>query len=610
MALVSVVGITALLRLPPSVELVFAGRLRAIAVLVLSSVIAGASEAVLFALSARTVLALAQSARSVTISFGEIRGELRIETMFALMLALALVRILLQTLNAFLPAKLVAEVFSDLQTTIVTKFLNADWSLQARMRTGTFQDILTNQASRVATVVHHGAMAISAATIFVSLIGSAFLVGRWIAFVIVITAGALVLGLRPLLNRGRRIAHQYAAAGQRLAELSSEVSHIGEEIYVLGVAGNASQPLLTEISRVKRLLFKGQFGIQLVSTAYSGLVGLILVVGLFAVYASGATGVAELGGAVLILVRALAYGQQAQAAYAQVSDAAPFVERVQFAIRSFDEHRRADSGVAESRMTSFELSSVSFAYENTERTGVRGLSLRFSKGSRVGVVGVSGAGKSTLVQLLLGLRAPTEGTYLVDGVAQSSILPRVWTRSVAYVAQDTRVVSGTVRDNIVFFRDYITTEQVERAARLASIHDEIMSWPDGYNRQIGQRLDALSGGQRQRLCLARALAGSPSLLVLDEPTSGLDVHSELLVQRTIDSLTNTAVVIVAHRLSTIARCDQLVVMRNGEIECAGSPMEVKARSDFFRHIERAEHAVNSHGGAVKPDPVDTQRSAK
>jgi hypothetical protein len=290
MALVSVVGITALLRLPPSVELVFAGRLRAIAVLVLSSVIAGASEAVLFALSARTVLALAQSARSVTISFGEIRGELRIETMFALMLALALVRILLQTLNAFLPAKLVAEVFSDLQTTIVTKFLNADWSLQARMRTGTFQDILTNQASRVATVVHHGAMAISAATIFVSLIGSAFLVGRWIAFVIVITAGALVLGLRPLLNRGRRIAHQYAAAGQRLAELSSEVSHIGEEIYVLGVAGNASQPLLTEISRVKRLLFKGQFGIQLVSTAYSGLVGLILVVGLFAVYASGASG--------------------------------------------------------------------------------------------------------------------------------------------------------------------------------------------------------------------------------------------------------------------------------------------------------------------------------
>ena len=104
-----------------------------------------------------------------------------------------------------------------------------------------------------------------------------------------------------------------------------------------------------------------------------------------------------------------------------------------------------------------------------------------------------------------------------------------WRRRVAYVPQDPKLLHGTVAENIRFYRD-IDDGAVERAARLAHIHGDVLSWPSGYGTLIGQRADAVSGGQRQRLCLARALAGAPDVLVLDEPTSALDLPSESLVQ--------------------------------------------------------------------------------
>jgi ABC-type multidrug transport system fused ATPase/permease subunit len=198
----------------------------------------------------------------------------------------------------------------------------------------------------------------------------------------------------------------------------------------------------------------------------------------------------------------------------------------------------------------------------------------------IGVVGPSGAGKSTLVQILLGLREPDSGSYLVHGESASSYSLEEWTRAFAYVPQEPRMLQGTVAHNIRFFRS-LDDAEVERAARLAYIHDDITTWPSGYQTPVAQR--ALSGGERQRLCLARALAGSPSVLVLDEPTSSLDPRSESLVQQTLEELGDRLTLfVIAHRFSTLRHCDRTIVLRDGRLEAFGPAEELMRSNDFYR----------------------------
>ena len=155
----------------------------------------------------------------------------------------------------------------------------------------------------------------------------------------------------------------------------------------------------------------------------------------------------------------------------------------------------------------------------------------------------------------------------------------------SYVPQTPQLIWGSAAENIRFYRPHLTDADVELAARRAHIHDEIMSWPDGYQTVIGQRASAVSGGQRQRLCLARALADNPDVLILDEPTSALDVKSELLVQESLESLRGELLLfLVAHRLSTLSICDRVMVIVGGRLEALSEPAQLLETNDFFREV--------------------------
>ena len=160
--------------------------------------------------------------------------------------------------------------------------------------------------------------------------------------------------------------------------------------------------------------------------------------------------------------------------------------------------------------------------------------------------------------------------------------PVYWTRTFAYVPQEPRLLQGTVAENIRFYRD-IPAEMVEAAARMAHLHSEIVRLPFGYDTEVSQRAKAMSGGQRQRLCLARALAGKPKVLILDEPTSQLDANSESLVQESLRAIKGELTLfIVAHRLSTLALCDRVMVVRDGRLEAFASVEELAQSNDFYR----------------------------
>jgi ATP-binding cassette subfamily B protein len=143
-------------------------------------------------------------------------------------------------------------------------------------------------------------------------------------------------------------------------------------------------------------------------------------------------------------------------------------------------------------------------------------------------------------------------------------------------------VYASVADNVRFFRD-IEDEAVARACRLAQIHDEIVSWPNGYDTIVGPRADAVSGGQQQRICLARALAAEPDILVLDEPTSALDPQSESLIQASLQALKQRMTLfIVAHRISTLTICDRVMVIVDGKLTAFDTPDTLHASSEYFQ----------------------------
>ena len=187
------------------------------------------------------------------------------------------------------------------------------------------------------------------------------------------------------------------------------------------------------------------------------------------------------------------------------------------------------------------------------------------------------------MQIILGLREPSTGRVTADGQDRTDLAISDWYRRVSFVPQDALLFSGTVAENILFFRDGVDRSRVEQAARRAHIHDEIIAWPLGYETPVGERGRQLSGGQRQRLCIARALVDDPDIIVLDEPTSALDVKSESLLRETLERLTPSAtVIVIAHRLSTLSMCDRIMVVMGGILQAFDEPAKLEASSEFYR----------------------------
>ena len=226
---------------------------------------------------------------------------------------------------------------------------------------------------------------------------------------------------------------------------------------------------------------------------------------------------------------------------------------------------------------------IAYSYDGSGRFALSDVSFGVTRGQVVGIVGPSGSGKSTLVQLLLRLRDPTAGRILVDGVDVREISPLDWTRLVTFVPQEPHLYSGTVRENIRFFRSSVRDADVEKAAVRAHLHDEIMAWPEGYDTHVGEQGRKLSGGQKQRVTIARALAGDPDVVVLDEPTSSMDVKSESVIRDTMAELGRDAIVfVVAHRLSTLDLCDRIMVIQDGELRAFDEPKVLEQSSGFYR----------------------------
>jgi len=227
---------------------------------------------------------------------------------------------------------------------------------------------------------------------------------------------------------------------------------------------------------------------------------------------------------------------------------------------------------------------VSFSYD--DRTpALRHVNIDAAPGQVTAILGAPGSGKSTIVNLLPRFYDVTEGHIDIDGEDIRNFTLETLRRNVGIVQQDVYLFSDTIRDNIAYGAVNATLEDVMAAAKVAQLHDHIMSLPDGYDTWVGERGATLSGGQRQRLSIARTVLIDPPVLILDDSTSSVDVETERLIhQAMINVMKGRTTFVIAHRLSTVREADLILVLQDGQIVEQGSHVELMAKRGTYRDI--------------------------
>jgi ATP-binding cassette subfamily B protein len=231
------------------------------------------------------------------------------------------------------------------------------------------------------------------------------------------------------------------------------------------------------------------------------------------------------------------------------------------------------------------FNNLNFAYPGSIEKSLKNISLHIPRGHTLGIVGKTGSGKSTLVNLLLKLYTVENDQIFIDENEINKFSLETLRASFGYVPQDNFLFSASIKDNMIFFKNIYSNEEIINAAKNCCVYDSIMNFKDGFNTILGERGVNLSGGQKQRLCIARALIKNPSILILDDSLSAVDTITEAQIIENIKKLRKDKTsIIIAHRISAVKCADTIIVMNDGYIGEMGTHNELLARKGLYYDI--------------------------
>jgi ABC-type multidrug transport system fused ATPase/permease subunit len=471
---------------------------------------------------------------------------------------------------------------------VVTGFFRSNWSLQSTERLGHIQQLLTMNSNATGNAVQSLSSGLQALLMVFGLLVVALAIDPAAAVGVIGVGIVLSQMLRPLNMRSRRANRELSKVTRAMATQVTEYTRLSRDFRLFGVETRVMDRLRGLIRDTGHVYRRTQILSNIAPILYQSFALGFVIVAIVFLTDAGHARFAELGAILLLVLRSVSYGSSVQSSIQSLRASQGMLEDVTRDLRRFED-ARISPGERVPESFGVDFDSVEYSYDGVT-LALCGITMHIPEGKIIGVLGPSGSGKTTISQLLLGLREPTSGRATIGGEDAAAISKSDARSTVALVPQEPVLLQGSVIDNIRFFRDFEEQEVID-AARSAYLHEDVVRMPAGYETPVGEGGGALSGGQKQRLAIARALIGSPKLIVLDEPTSAVDGRTEKLIRQTLSELRgHVTVVIISHRIETTAQCDLLLVLANGKIADYGERDAVLAGS-AYRNIVLSRHEL-------------------
>ncbi len=483
----------------------------------------------------------------------------------------------------YIKIKITAEYERVTRNNLFQKTLKAKWSYLAKQKLGYLENVLSVDVKMSSAMLKQISASIINSTSLIVYVVLAFNISSKITLITLVVGALAFLVFKPFISQTKKV-------GTKETKLNKKVAHYINE-NVLGLKTIKASTVTKKVTSLGNDFFESLKKLKIRKLMMRDITGsaiqpmsMIFISVVFAIsYKMPGFNLPSFIVIIYLINRIFGYVQTIQFSLHAMSEYIPHLQHVLNYEDKIKEAEEVDQGKEDFKFNNnLQFKDVYFEYDQGADV-LKGINFEIKKGEMVGLIGTSGSGKTTVVDLILRLFEPTKNNINLDGVNIKDINLNNWRDNIGYVSQDIFLIDGTIADNIKFYDDSISDEQIAKAAKMANIYDFIQSLDNKFEHKIGDRGLFLSGGQRQRIVLARVFARQPQLLVLDEATSALDNESELAIQKVIENIKGEiTVLVVAHRLSTVTNCDKLLVLDKGQIVEEGQPKKLlKDKQSYF-----------------------------
>ncbi len=503
-------------------------------------------------------------------------------------LGLFLLRAVASVVLGYIRGWITSDFLSDETEDMLRTMLLSSWPFLLKQKMGTLEATAIRDVQRTGSLLETLGQVIQSFTGFFMYMFVAFSISPQMTLYTLMGGAVLVLFVRPLLSRTRVTAERMIVTEKNITQFLSEHIIGIKSLKAAGVERRALKVSSGYVRYFRDLTRRMALTRYTTASLFQPFSLIFIIVLLLLTYKTEGFNIISFGAVLYLIQKIFTYLESGQGAFHNIFELIPYAQSMTQMKQELKAHREeSKKGTAQfSFARSLAFEEVTLSYD-AEKEVLSNVSFAITPGETVGIVGPSGAGKTSLADLLLRLFNPTRGKITLDSIPVEEIPLEEWRAHTAYVSQDVFLLNASIEENIRFYREDISHEQIVAASKQANIYEFILSLKEGFKTTVGDRGVLLSGGQRQRIALARALAQQPSILVLDEATSALDHESEKLIQEAIESLHgNVAVITIAHRPSTVANADKIVVLEKGEVVERGSARELlNDKSSYFYKMQ-------------------------
>ena len=507
--------------------------------------------------------------------------ESNIPSVLLLVTAFFLLKAVALFLFKYLGVRIVARFEAETRAELYKQALSASWPYLLHQKIGHMENIIMSDVHGALNLLSIGLSLLNTATSTLMYTAVALTINPFVTG-IVLGGGTLLLFLtKPLRLKRRRYGKGHSVIQKAIAHEVNQNALGMKVIKAMGADERAHKAATSFFYRLAEIKIRMGMLKAIFSAFLQPFTIAAISIFFWFVYEDPHFDIASFIAVIYLIQQIFLLVDKTQDGLGDLQSNIPYASNILTFRDSIRKHKELPGGNLPF-IFSRELSFVHVGFSYGEDQVLDDVSFIVKRGMIFGVMGPSGSGKTTIADLMLRLFEPQQGAIFLDGVDCRHIARVSWRKKIGYVPQDIFLRNDTIANNIRFYDDAVTQEEMERATQIAQILDTIQALPHGFETVVGERGILLSVGQRQRIALARALARKSELIILDEATSALDNESEQMFKKAIEALRNhLTLIVIAHRPSTILSCDRMIVLENARIIEEGEPQKLLVNPESY-----------------------------